>query len=550
MHTTPLLPYHPFGLGLRNRHYSYIMEHSPAVGWFEVISENFMDTDGKAKRNLLAVRERYPIAMHGVSLSIGTVDPCNSDYLRKLKQCIGWLNPLWVSDHLCWTGVAHKNTHDLLPLPYTEEALTHIIQRIKQVQDYLEQPIALENPSTYLTFNHSTLTEAAFIAQMVEESGCKLLLDINNVYVTCYNHQLNPQHYIDTLPLDAVMQVHLSGHSNKGSHIIDTHNSPVIDEVWNLYKYMVHKAGRTPYTMVEWDDNIPDFPVLYQEMEKARMAANAAESYVLPVMPNDAPHHTVRSDSLSDIQHIMQDAIMGGNIAKSTPDEWITAKVHFSPEQQLNVYINGYRYRLYDSIAEDYPVLRTYMGAASFEALLWAFIANNPPEHFNIARYPAKLPEFIAHYLPGDSVVHELCQLETSIAQLADARETEALTPTHIAGMTAERLLASRLYPRNALNLYHFSHDINSYYQSVMDDRLLELPVKTNCYLAVFRHEDIIWRMALAEKEYALLHRICSGMTVGEALEGIPESAAIQLSQWFSRWMHNGLLATPPTSRK
>ena len=234
-----------FGLGLRIPHYAHIFEHWPTVDWFEIISENFMDTDGKARRNLSRIAERYPIVMHGVALSIGTVDPLNSDYLRKLKRLIDEVQPAWVSDHLCWTGVAHKNSHDLLPVPYTEEALKHIVRRIGQVQDFLGRSIALENPSTYLEFKASHIPEAEFIAAMVRESGCQLLLDVNNVYVTCYNHRQDTQAYIDALPLERVVQIHLSGHRHMGTHIIDTHDDHVADAVWALYRQVIAQAGRT-----------------------------------------------------------------------------------------------------------------------------------------------------------------------------------------------------------------------------------------------------------------------------------------------------------------
>ena len=274
---TEHFPHLGFGLGLRIPHYAHIFEHTPPVDWFEIISENFMDTDGKAKRNLARIREQYPVVMHGLALSIGTVDPLNSEYLRKLKKLADEINPAWISDHLCWTGIAHKNSHDLLPVPYTEEALKHIVSRIKQVQDYLERPIALENPSTYLEFKTSHIPEAEFIAAMAQESGCHLLLDVNNVYVSCYNHRLDAKAYIDALPMDKVAQIHLSGHSNYGTHIIDTHDDHVVDEVWALYKYATYKAGRTINTMVEWDDKVPEWDVLYAELGKAKAAAADAQ---------------------------------------------------------------------------------------------------------------------------------------------------------------------------------------------------------------------------------------------------------------------------------
>lgn len=538
------LPSLGFGLGLRARHYPYIFEHQPKVDWFEIISENFMDTDGKPRRNLARIKERYPVVMHGVALSIGTVDPLNSEYLHKLKALTEWVNPAWISDHLCWTGVAHKNTHDLLPVPYTEEALKHIVQRIRQVQDYLERPIALENPSTYLEFKHSSMPEAEFIARMAEESGCNLLLDVNNVYVTCYNHRLDAKAYIDALPMDRVIQIHLSGHSNKGTHIIDTHDNHVIDEVWNLYKYVVHKAGRTPNTMVEWDDSIPEFPVLFAELEKARTLAEAAHDYALPDLAQEQiPQRANHVPPLADSQQRMQDAIMLGVKFDSKPELWIRAKEQFSPAAQLAVYTNAYRYRLYDITAEDYPVLKACLGKDAFHTLLWDFVNHAQPDHFNIARYTLKFPEFVKTHLPQNILAHELCQLETVIEQLTDPQETEALEQKHLAGMTPDALMEAVLYPRKALRLLAFSYPVNRYYCEVMEEKQPDIPAHEDSFVAVFRHEDVVWRMDMEEGEYHLLNKLFSGETVGSALGTMDESVALKLSEWFSRWIRNGLLA-------
>lgn len=542
--STILHPHLGFGLGLRPQHYSHIFANKPQVDWFEIISENFMDTDGKPRRNLARIRERYPIVMHGVALSIGTADPLNSEYLQKLKALIDWAQPAWISDHLCWTGVAHKNTHDLLPVPYTDEALKHIVRRIREVQDYLERPIALENPSTYLEFNHSEMPEAEFIARMAEESGCNLLLDVNNVYVTCYNHRLDAKAYLDTLPLDQVIQIHLSGHSNKGTHIIDTHDDHVIDEVWNLYKYVVHKAGRTPNTMVEWDDQIPDFSVLQVELEKARSAAKDAAHYQLPdLAASQVPQRANRETALADTQTHMQSAILLGERFDSAPERWIRAKEQFAPQAQLDVYINAYRYRLYDVTAEDYPVLKQYLSKEVFHALIWDFVNTQQPEHFNIARYTLKLPEFVLAQRPNDLFAHELCMLETAIAQLTDPLETAPLEQHHLTGLTPELLMQSRLHPRAALQLLTFTHPVNEYYRSMMEDEQTAIPSSQHSYLAVFRHEDTVWRMDLVQAEYELLTTLFSGVTVGDALAGMDESAAQKLSEWFSRWIRNGLLA-------
>lgn len=535
-----------FGLGLRAKHMPYIFEHHPAVDWFEIISENYMDTGGKALRNLARIAERYPIVMHGVSLSIGTVDPLNSEYLHKLKALIEDVKPVWLSDHLCWTGVAHKNTHDLLPVPYTEESLRHIVQRIRQVQDVLERPIALENPSTYLEFQSSNMPEAEFMARMAEDADCHLLLDVNNVYVTCYNHRLDAKTYLDTLPLDRVIQVHLSGHTNKGTHIIDTHDDHVVDAVWSLYQYVVHKAGRTPNTMIEWDDNIPEFPVVYAELEKARSTAQLTLPLPMPELgrPQAMPT-TAQSSSLEAQQHMLQNAIIHGAGFDSQPTNWIRPKADFPSEKQLAVYINAYRWRLFDVVAEDYPVLRTYLGEDRFKALIQDFIEAVPPQHFNVARYATLLAAYQNTHATYDSFAQALCVLETAIAQLADAPETPALTPQHLAGVTEKDLLDSPLRLRDALELFAFSHPVNAYYDAVKTGKALPVIAPKPSFLVAFRHEDVVWRMALDEEEYHILSDLQEGRTVSEALSSQDATAASQITEYFSRWMRNGLFAAP-----
>ena len=532
-----------FGLGLRPQHYAYIFEHQPEVDWFEIITENFMDTDGKPIRNLARIKESYPIVMHGVSMSIGSVDPLNSEYFKKLKKLIDWANPEWVSDHLCWTGVAHKNTHDLLPLPYTEESLKHIIKRIQQVQDTLGRRIALENPSTYLEFKHSTIPEAEFIAAMAKESGCHLLLDLNNVYVTCYNHRLNLQAYIDALPLDQVIQIHLSGHSNKGNHIIDTHDDYVVDEVWNLYKYVIDQVGYVPNTMIEWDDHIPDFPILYAELQKAKSHAQDSSRFTLPLALNGEIETSDHNEiTLLKAQTHMQKAIMQSAEFDSAPGTWVRAKDNFAPDEQLMVYVSSYRNRLHDVVAEDYPVLKFYLGDKSFHDLIWDFISEMQPDHFNIGRFALKLPNFVKMSRPEDHFAHELCQLETTVAQMTDPQETVSLQESHIQGLTPERFIAAKLYPREALALLKFNCQVNEYYQAVMDE-VTAIPEIEKSYLAVFRHEDIVWRMDLDKDEFALLTKLFNGATIGETLTELEESESLKVTHYFSKWMRNGLLA-------
>jgi hypothetical protein len=257
------------GVGLRTAHFGPILSGSPDVDWFEILSENFMDTGGRPLHVLDRVVERWPVALHGVSLSIGSTDPLDLDYLKKLKGLAERTRAHWVSDHLCWTGVMGRNTHDLLPMPYTEEALRHTVRRVRQVQDVLERPLVLENPSSYVEFAASTLSEWDFLARLADEADCGLLLDVNNVYVSAFNHGFDAREYIDKLPAERVVQYHLAGHTNKGTHILDTHSDHALPEVWELYRHAWARTGPTA-TLYEWDEDIPELDVLLAEAHKAR----------------------------------------------------------------------------------------------------------------------------------------------------------------------------------------------------------------------------------------------------------------------------------------
>lgn len=265
-------PYLGFGLGLRPQHYADILDGNPAVDWFEVISENYMVPGGQPLKMLDRIRARYPIVMHGVSLSIASTTPFDQSYLAGLKALADRTEPKFVSDHLCWTGVHGVNLHDLLPIPYTNEALDHVVARIQHVQDYLKRPIAIENVSTYVQFGHSEMPEWAFIAEMARRTGCWLVFDVNNVFVSAFNHEYDPYQFINGIPADRVVQFHLAGHEHNMTHIIDTHDALVPAEVWELYRAAVKRFGRVS-TIIERDDNIPPLAELVAELSVARRIA-------------------------------------------------------------------------------------------------------------------------------------------------------------------------------------------------------------------------------------------------------------------------------------
>jgi len=265
-------PFLGFGLGLRTPHFEHVLQHQPDIDWFEILSENYMVAGGKPRYYLEAIAERYPIVMHGVSMSIGSTDPLDMDYLKSLKKLANDVQPKWISDHICWTSIHGQNSHDLLPLPYTLETVKHVAERVKQVQDFLGRRILLENVSSYLSYNNSEMDEWEFLSQVAEEADCLILLDINNIYVSARNHHFEPLDFLNKIDPRRVQQFHLAGHSDFGDHVIDTHDHDVPDAVWQLYKEALKRFGAVS-TMIERDDNIPEFPELYDELQIAKKIA-------------------------------------------------------------------------------------------------------------------------------------------------------------------------------------------------------------------------------------------------------------------------------------
>lgn len=266
------MPDHPrlgLGLGLRSLHFDAILREWPAVDWFEAISENFMDSGGRPRHVLRRIAERYPVVLHGVSLSIGSTDPLDRGYLARLRGLADEVGARWVSDHLCWTGVLGIHSHDLLPLPLDDDTLRYVTARVHQAQDALGRPLVLENPSTYVSFGASVIDEPEFLRALAHATGCRLLLDVNNVYVSCFNAGTDPVAYLDAFPFEAVVQLHVAGHQHCGTHIVDTHDRPVCDAVWQLFGLAWSRSGGAA-TLLEWDGDVPAFERVHAELLRAR----------------------------------------------------------------------------------------------------------------------------------------------------------------------------------------------------------------------------------------------------------------------------------------
>lgn len=267
------------GVGLRANHFKYIEENKPDIPWFEVLIDNYMMDAGSSLYYLEQTAEAYPLTFHGVGMSLGSMDKLNQDYLLKLKKLIKQFNPVYVSDHLCWTSVNGYHSHDLLPMPYTEEAIQILIKHIQQAQDFLEQRILIENVSSYLSFKDSAMQEWEFLKVVAEEADCDILLDINNIYVSAANHKIDAMAYLKHIPVKRVKEMHLAGYTDMGTHLLDTHGEPVHEPVWQLYEKALSKFGNVP-TLIEWDNDIPEFPVLEIEAIKASIIMQQVKEHV------------------------------------------------------------------------------------------------------------------------------------------------------------------------------------------------------------------------------------------------------------------------------
>ncbi len=273
------VPDYGFGVGLRSVHYDHILDHKPPVDWFEIISETYLEAGGKTRYVLDKVLERYPVVLHGVSLSIGSTDPLNREYLTKLKALADRVKAPYITDHLCWTGVNAHNMHDLFPIPYTEANVKHIADRARQVMDFMERPLGLENVSSYVAFTESTMEEWEFLVSIAEKADCGILLDVNNIHVSSVNHTYSSMDFVQAIPPERILQYHLAGHTDKGTHLLDTHNDHVIEDVWELYRASYQRSGGRN-TLLEWDEDIPSFDVVHTEALKAKKYRSAVREKV------------------------------------------------------------------------------------------------------------------------------------------------------------------------------------------------------------------------------------------------------------------------------
>ena len=543
-----------FGLGLRTPHYPDFLAGPQPVDWLEIITDNFLVDGGKPLAMLERFRRDYPMAMHGVALSIGSAQGLNPDYLARVKALADRVQPMWVSEHLCWTGTPGRCLHDLYPLPYTEEAARRVISHIRQTQDVLQRRLVLENVSSYLRFRDSARAEWEFLSHVAQEADCELLLDVNNIYVSSVNHGFDPEAYLQALPVARVRQIHLAGHSDYGSHIIDTHDHPVAPEVWALYASACRRFGAVA-TMIERDDHIPPLPELLAELEQARrIARTEVPAGRSEVSATSASRPAGPATALGDLQQRLSACLLD-----ELPLDQALALVDCAPpdgprglagERGLAIYHNAYRARLAEVLADAHPRLLRYMGGETFESEARGFAVAHPPVGEGLNRYGAGFAGFLAARYPDNPELFELARLDWDLRACFDAADTPALTAEAVQA-DAEGLWLQRspaCHP--GLLLREVGSNVVAIWQALDADGFVPPPERLPepRWLAVWRlgQQPHFRTLDLGEAHF-LRALQAPGSSLAQVIEQfsggpvLPEPSV--LAGWLQRWWAEGWLA-------
>ncbi len=561
------------GVGLRPVHYPAIIDKWPKMDWFEAVSENYMDSGGRPTQILEKIRARYPVALHGIALSIGSADPLNQKYLERLKRLVERIGPFIVSDHLCWSGVRGEELHDLLPLPLTEEAVRHVVGRTQAVQEFLGRKILLENVSTYVTYKHSTMPEWEFLREVSRRSGCGILLDINNIYVNSVNHGFNPGEYIKNIPGELVEQFHVAGHTDMGSFLFDTHSAPVIDKVWELYREALELYGPVS-TLIEWDEHIPDFEHLAGEAEKAKAIYKQFEGkkpkqerLEIEEMPRASHEQKNFKGTLLEVQESFKSRILPyGEKASELPvSEFLNPQGGVPAEERLSTYANGYVARTEEALSEIYETVRQTLGQEKFSELCHAYAGRYPSLDYNLCFAGRELPELIGE-LPLSKkfpFIQDLARLERQVWTAFNAFDHEPMTPESVAQWPLEDWERAKIIFQPSVSLLAAEWPVLDLWlkrrksqerQGFKVSRKLER-------ILVGRRKDQVRCEVLDENQYQLIHGLLEGKTLGEACERLAEHVdetclaaclpagrdrqdSLPIASWFSSWVKDGLIGS------
>ena len=541
-----------FGLGLRTTHYPDFQRQRQPLEWLEVITDNFLVEGGRPLQMLDFIRRDYPVVMHGVAMSLGSADGLNLAYVQQVKQLAQRIEPLWVSDHLCWSGLGRTVLHDLNPLPYTDEAARRLIDHIIQAQDLLQRRLVVENVSSYVSFAHSGATEWEFLSHVAQEADCLLLVDVNNIYVSAFNHGFDPLDYLNALPVHRVQQIHLAGHSRNPTHIIDTHDHPVCPEVWDVYAAACRRFGAVA-TMIERDDHIPPLPELLAELEQARAIAQAnVGGVVMSSVAKPSQLHTVAAQgpALLALQTDWVASVLQDTLPEEAPTLLSLAQSGSDTAyDRLGIYHRAYRLRLCEVLRDSFAKTSAYMGEL-FDQHASEFAVSQPPALRNLGRYGATLPAFLQHTYPDNPELAELAQLDWDLRSRFDGADAlaatlDALQPNdedNIACLT----MTSPLHPSvvlrnshsNAVKLWRAIDDDTEGPEVQLDD--------SGAGLVVWRWDLQPHFMRLDAAQYRFMQALAEGSSIQDAAQSFADTEVLStpevLGAWLQSWLGQGVL--------
>ncbi len=549
-----------FGLGLRTPHYQAFLSQAQPVDWLEVITDNYLVEGGKPLVVLEQLRRDYPMAMHGVAMSIGAASGLDRAYLARVKALAQRIEPLWVSDHLCWIGPGPEQLHDLYPLPYTDEAARLVIDHIRQAQDLLGRRLVIENVSSYIDFKASQRSEWQFLSHVANEADCLLLLDVNNVYVSSVNHGFDPLTYLRALPKGRVQQIHLAGHSSQGEdgkQLIDTHDHPVAPEVWTLYQEALRLFGPVA-AMIERDADIPPLAALLDELALARQHAAAADAAERLEVQGSAAWHakTNTEPALASLQRELGTYILSEAPAAERPPApaLLRTPAGIDPAQRLSIYHHAYRARLSEVLADTFAKTYLFMGSDLFDAEAMAFAPQHPPLQRSLNRYGEAFPAYLATRYPDNPELYELAQLDWDLRVCFDGADHESLSAAS-AQADAEAGWLQRDSPLHAsLSLRSIQTNVISLWKAIDADAEVPPaePLEQAAHIAVWRKGLQPHFQSVDADQAKFLLALQQGLSITAACADPEASTALQdpalLSQWLQQWLAGGWLAACSSS--
>ena len=544
-----------FGLGLRTPHYADFLAAPQPLDWLEIITDNFLVEGGKPLAMLDRIRRDYPMAMHGVAMSIGAAGGIDTAYLAKVKALADRIEPMWVSDHLCWIGPGPEQLHDLYPLPYTDEAARHVIEQIRRAQDILQRRLVLENVSSYVAFGNNAASEWQFLSHIANAADCLLLVDINNIYVSSVNHGFDPLDYLNGLPPERVQQMHLAGHADHGDHIVDTHDHPVAPTVWTLYEAACQRFGAVA-TMIERDDDIPPLATLLDELAVARdiaqQVARADNAANVPILANRFALPPWKLDSAAPTLQTVQ--AQWSAYILDRDDAYSSSALTGASPQRLGIYHHAYRARLAEVLADSFAKTALYMGTDTFDEQAQIFAVQFPPRTRSLGRYGEGFPTFLAHSFPNNPELHELAQLDWDLRTRFDSADAPALDAAAVQATDPAQELnwltwTQPLHP--SLLLRNLTSNVVQIWRAIDDDadvpevQLLHAP-KT---LAIWRKGQQPHFQTLDADEATFIRHLQAGSSIESAATTLAGTALLpdpgRLAGWLQAWLRDGLLGQP-----